>query len=102
MKTFTVNGVNYIGVEVPALHMFFKISGNQLITSRHTAKVNDLIKKTDLPQGNYEIIGMVKDLKLPILKDLSSKNGAFVALAQLKQIMKEYNLTDNTLIIKVI
>lgn len=118
MTEFTVNGVRYIGVEVPEGCNKFWVTGNFL--QMYPYKDGD-IKLRNLPAGNYEIVGLCKDLswdercELRGLKntyydqtvigrdmvefDITHYNVEFDDWLQFKRM---HNLTNNTLILKII
>lgn len=104
MKEFTVNGRNYIAVEVPEGSANF-----QVINMEHKPHINWLLfnrplmgdmvgSGTKIPTGNYEIIGKVKDTDYYKIAEWFNIHPTDIG--EIESTLIHHNLSDNDLILE--
>lgn len=108
MKQFEVNGQQYLAVEVPEGAKDFEIGepdnrrGNGIFYKAPFMGHKDIGRWKALPAGNYEIVGVVKDLTNDDMRNILGYSPSALFLADWVELKFRNNLTDNTLILKII
>lgn len=97
MTEFTVNGVRYIGVEVPEGAKDFEMLMHQIWGLIPPNQGRTRLKI--LPAGNYEIVGLVKDLPIDTLYPLEV--GCKNSNKYMGQPLDKPIFQPNTLILKI-